>query len=151
MIPLPGAVWRYGAAFALGALAAATAQGWRYGEQIARAEAAISAERSEAMRQIVAGQDASTARMAAADKKFTGELTDAEAEIARLERSPKRLYVAAKCPAASPLPEAGTDAGLGGGDGERPELDAGARADYFTLRRGIARVEAALKACVEGR
>lgn len=30
-----GALWRYGAAIALGAVIAATAQGWRYGEQIA--------------------------------------------------------------------------------------------------------------------
>lgn len=155
MIPIPGAVWRYGAVFALGLIVAGTAQSWRYGKQIAQAETAVSTERAEAMRLVLAEQEASAARMATADQKYTREVTDAETKIAELERrvsaGPTRLYVAAKCPAAKPVPEAGTAAGVGSGNSERPELDTTVRPDYFTLRRGIIRVEAALKACVEGR
>lgn len=153
MIPIPGAVWRYGAAFALGAVIAATTQGWRYGEQIARAELAISSERAEAMRLVLAEQESGAARMASADQKHTGELTDAKGKIADLERrvadGRSGLRVAAKCPADKPLPEAGRAAGLGGGGGESAELDANARPDYYALRRGILELEAALKVCFE--
>lgn len=62
MIPIPGAVWRYGAAFTLGAVIAATAQGWRYGAEIAgihaaQAEALASAQvqaRAEEQRRQIA-------------------------------------------------------------------------------------------------
>lgn len=155
MIPIPGAVWRYGAVFALGLAVAGTAQGLRYGEKIAKAETAISTERAEAMKFILAEQEAGTARMAAADQKYTGELTDAKGKIADLERrvaaGASGLRVKAKCPAAKPVPEAGSVAGVGSGDGESAELSANARPDYYALRLGIAGVEAALKACVEGR
>lgn len=150
-----GAVWRYGAAFALGAAIAATAQGWRYGAEIARAESAISSERTEAMRLVLAEQESSAGRMAEADKKHTGELFDAQNKIADLERrvanGSSGLRVAARCPATKPLPEAGSAPGVGGGNGESAELDANARPDYFALRRGILELEAALKICVESR
>lgn len=155
MIPIPGAIWRYGAAFALGAVIAATAQGWRYGEQIARAELAISSERTESMRMVLAEQESSSARMAAADQKHTGELTDAKGRIDDLERrvagGRSGLRIAAKCPAAKPLPQAGRSPSLGGGGGESAELDANARPDYYALRRGVVELEAALKVCVESR
>lgn len=155
MIPIPGTIWRYGAVFALGLMVAGVAQGWRYSAQIAQAETAISAERAEAMRLVLAEQGASAARMAEADQKYTGELTDAKGKIAELERrvatGSSGLRVAAKCPAARPLPEAGTAAGVGGGSEQAPELDANARPDYYALQRGILDLEAALKVCVEGR
>ena len=154
-MPIPGAVWRYGAVFALGAVIAAAVQGWRYGEQIARAELAISSERAESMRMVLAEQESSSARMAAADQKHTGELTDAKGTIADLERrvadGRSGLRVATKCPAAKPLPEADTTAGVGGRGGESAELDANARPDYYALRRGVVELEAALKVCIESR
>lgn len=150
-----GAVWRYGAAFALGAAIAATAQGWRYGAEIARAESAISGERTEAMRLVLAEQESSAGRMAEADKKHTGELGDAKGKIADLERrvasGSSGLRVKARCPAAKPLPEAGRAPGVGGGGGESAELDANARPDYFAIQRGILELESALKVCVESR
>ena len=155
MIPIPGAVWRWGAVFALGLLVAGTAQSWRYGAQIAQAETAVSTERTEAMRLVLAEQGTSAARMAAADQKYTGELSDAKGKIADLERrvaaGSSGLRVKAKCPSVTPVPEAGSVAGVGSGDGESAELSANARPDYYALRLGIAGVEAALKACVEGR
>lgn len=152
---IPSAAWRYGAAFALGVLLAATAQGWRYGKKIATAEAAISSERSEAMRYILAEQQLSADKMAEADTLHTGEIADAKAHIAQLERrvtaGPTRLYVAAKCPAAAkPVPEASGPASLGSGSVEAPELDPNARPDYYALYLGIKEVEAALKVCLEG-
>lgn len=155
MIPIPGAVWRYGAAFALGAAIAATAQSWRYGEKIAKAESAISAERAESMRYILAEQQASATRMTEADKKHTGELSDAKGRIDDLERrvadGRSGLRVSAKCPAAKSVPEDGSVAGLGAGSDEAPELDANARQDYYALFEGILELEAALKVCVESR
>ena len=155
MIPIPGAVWRYVAAFALGVVIAATAQGWRYGEKIARSESAISTERTESMRLVLAEQESSASRMAEADKKHTGELIDARGKIADLERrvadGTSGLRVKAKCPTAKPLPEAGSAPGVGGGVVESAELDANARPDYFALRRGIIELESALKVCVESR
>jgi prophage endopeptidase len=152
---IPGAVWRYGAAFALGLAVAGTAQGWRYTAQIATAEAAISAERAEAMKFVLAEQEASAARMAEADQKYTGELSDAKGKIADLEQrvaaGTSGLRVKAKCPAAKQLPETGSASSVGDRDGESAELSANARPDYYALRLGIAGVEAALKACVEGR
>lgn len=155
MIPIPGAMWRYGAAITLGAVIAATAQGWRYGEQIARAELAISGERAEAMRLVLAEQESSAIHMATADKKHTGELNDAKGKIDDLERrvddGRSGLRIAAKCPADKPVPEADSAAGLGGRGGESAELDANARPDYYALRRGVVELEAALKVCVESR
>lgn len=147
--------WTQGAAFALGLLVAATAQGWRHGEQIAQIEQAIETERSEAARLVIAEQERSAAQMAAADKKYTGELTDAKGKIVELERrvanGSSGLRIAAKCPAAKPVPEASTAASLGDRNGETAELDTNARPDYYALRRGIIELEAALLVCVEGR
>lgn len=145
----------YALALLIGASGSWYVQGWRYGAQIAEAKTAISTERAEAMRLILAEQEAGAARMAAADQKYTGELTDAKGKIADLERrvaaGASGLRVKAKCPATKPVPEAGSVAGVGSGDGESAELSANARPDYYALRLGIAGVEAALKACVESR
>lgn len=153
MIPIPGFVWRYGAALAFGALIAATAQGWRYGEKIASAESAISTERSESMRYILAEQEASAIRMAESDQKHTGELSDAKGKIDDLERrvadGRSGLRVSAKCPTAKPVPEASSVAGLGSGSDEAPELDESVRSYYFAIRRGVIEIESALKLCVE--
>lgn len=130
-------------------------QGWRLGAQMAQVEAGISAERTDAMRLLIAEQEASAAEMSEADEKYTGELNDAKGKIADLERrvanGSSGLRVAASCPPAKPLPEAGTAAGVGAGNGESNELNADARPDYYALRRGILELEAALKVCVDGR
>ncbi|MCV0420115.1 MAG: lysis protein [Microbacterium sp.] len=145
----------YGAAFALGLAVATTAQSWRYGEKIAKADSAISAERAESMRYILAEQEASAIRMADSDQKHTGELSDAKGKIDDLERrvadGRSGLRVSAKCPAAKSVPEASSVAGLGSGSDEAPELDAEARPHYFALFEGILELEAALKVCVESR
>lgn len=143
------------ALMALSAGAAWKWQAYRYEAKIAKAETAISTERTEAMRLILAEQESSHRRMAEADKKATQELSDADLKITDLEQrvaaGPARLYVAAKCPTNKQLPEAGATPGLGGGGGERAELDPAFRPSYFALRRGIVKLEAALDACVNGR
>lgn len=147
-------LYGYAAALLIGASSAWYVQGLRYSAQIAKAETAISAERAEAMRLILAEQGASTARMAAADKKHTEELTDAKGKIAALElrvaNGTSGLRVAARCPSAKPVPEAGSVASVGSGDGESAELDGSSRPDYYALFEGILELEAALKICVEG-
>lgn len=145
----------YALALLIGASGSWYVQGWRYGARIAEAETAISTERTEAMKFIMAEQQTSAARMAAADQKYTGELTDAKGKIADLEQrvaaGASGLRVKAKCPSVKPVPEAGSVAGVGSGDGESAELSANARPDYYALFEGILELEAALKACVEGR
>jgi len=155
LIPIPGPVWRYGAAFVLGAVLAATAQGWRYTAKIATAEAAVSSERAEAMRLVVTEQNRSAEKVRQADEKYTGELADAESKITELDRrvaaGSSGLRVAVKCPKPRELPQAAPPAGLGSGNVESAELDPAVRPDYIALRRGIVRLETALKVCVEGR
>ena len=76
--------------------------------------------------------------VAALDAKYTGDLEDAKATIAQLERDVaagrKRLQLNARCPtngAASPG---------GMGNASRPRLTDSAQRDYFTLRERIVTV-----------
>lgn len=71
------------------------------------------------------------------DKKYTHELSVAEARVDELESSladkSKRLLIKAKCPSAVPSPSATGGVGNAGA----PALDADAQRDYLRLRRGI--------------
>lgn len=134
MIPVPGAVWRYGAVFALGLAIAGTVQGWRYGEREARAEkaaaesqlAAVEAAGAEFVR-----QNTETERrryLLAAQSK-----SDDDAENSRdgrIAAGVERVYVRASCPSVRP---AAADAG-GAGTGAA-ELDAAYRHALSQLRR----------------
>jgi len=73
--------------------------------------------------------------VAALDAKYTGELEDAKANIAQLERDvssgKRRLQVNARC-------TAGGEASAGSlGDASGPRLTESAKRDYFTLRERI--------------
>lgn len=73
--------------------------------------------------------------VAALDAKYTGELEDAKATIAQLERDVAsgkwRLQVNARC-------TANGQTGTGGmGDASGPELTGAAKRDYYTLRERI--------------
>nr|WP_318380448.1 lysis protein [uncultured Enterobacter sp.]DAL63571.1 MAG TPA_asm: Rz lysis protein [Caudoviricetes sp.] len=74
--------------------------------------------------------------VSALDAKYTGELEDAKATIAQLERDVaagrKRLQVNARCPANG---QASTSSM---GDASSPRLTDAAERDYFTLRERIA-------------
>lgn len=145
--------WRYLAVFTLGAVLAAAAQGWRYGEKIATAEATAANGHLEAQRYVQAEQDRSAAALAAADLKHTRELNDELAKNANLDDAVatgnKRLFVAAKCPAAK-LPEAPATTGVGSRGSERPELDPALRPTYRALRDGLVKAKEALRLCVAG-
>ncbi|MER5006340.1 lysis protein [Atlantibacter hermannii] len=73
--------------------------------------------------------------VAALDAKYTGELEDAKATIAQLERDVaagrKRLQISARCP------ENGAASATGMDDGTGPRLTDAAERDYFTLRERI--------------
>ena len=76
--------------------------------------------------------------VAALDAKYTGDLEDAKATIAQLDRDVAsgkwRLQVNARC-------TANGQAGTGSmGDASGPELTGAAKRDYFTLRERIATV-----------
>ena len=120
MIPIPGAAWRYGAAFALGMVIAATAQGWRYGERIAdihaaQAEALATAQgqaRAEEQRRQIAiegiRQDAQDhIEKASADAVAADAAADSLREqVAKLARRP------ARCPGVADGSETADPTGL---------------------------------------
>lgn len=161
---LPAAMtgWKgYAAAALAGALltggAAWTAQGWRYGAQIAgmRAdEADRVAEGQRQAREILQRRYAEVAdineRNAKAEWAAYGGLRSAQIKDeglrADVDAGRQRLHVAAACPAAGGgVPQTGAGTSLG--NGTRAELDPAARSDYFALRAGIRRVTAQLAAC----
>lgn len=154
--------WKgYAAALLVGAVvaggAAWTAQGWRYGAQIAtlRAdEAGRVAESQRQAREILQRRHAEVgdinAQNAKAEWAAYGGMRNAQIQDdglrADVDAGRQRLHVAATCPAASSgVSETGARARLG--DGARAELDPSARPDYFALRAGIQRVTAQLAAC----
>ena len=142
-------------AFTFGALVAGTAQSWRYGEKIASAESAIDSERTEAMRFVLAEQEISDNKMVAADTTHSVEVAKNETKITELDRGlangTRGLRVATKCPSTISLPKTNTLTSVGGPDIQGSELADFARPDYLALLRGIDKLEAALKVCVEGR
>lgn len=144
-------------AAALASCAAWTAQGWRYGEEIATMRADESDRVAEAQRQareilqrryaVVAETNERNAR---AEWAAYGGMRNAQVQDDRLradvDAGRKRLHVAAVCPAAGGrVPDTGAGTGLG--NGARAELDPAARSDYFALRSGIQQVTAQLEAC----
>lgn len=154
--------WRgYAAAALAGGLAfgaaAWTAQGWRYGEQLAVQRAARADEVAEGQRQareILARRHAEVAeineRNGRAEWAAYGGMRNAQIQDdglrADVDAGRQRLHVRAACPAAGRgVSEAGAAAGVG--HGTRAELDPAARSDYFALRSGIQRLTAQLGAC----
>jgi prophage endopeptidase len=154
--------WRgYAAAALAGAVlvgcAAWTAQGWRYGAQIAvlRAdEADRVADAQRQAREILQRRHVEVAeineRNAKAEWAAYGGLRSAQTKDEGLrtdvDAGRQRLHVAATCTAASGgVSEAGSSARVG--NGTRAELDPAARSDYFALRAGIQQMTAQLKAC----
>lgn len=154
--------WRgYAAAALAGGLvlgaAAWTAQGWRYGEQLAVQRAARAEQVAEGQRQareILAQRHAAVAdineRNARAEWAAYGGLRNAQIQDeglrADVDAGRQRLHVRAACPAAGGgVSEAGAAAGVD--HGARAELDPAARSDYFALRAGLQRLTAQLEAC----
>ena len=154
--------WKgYAAAALAGALlvgvAAWTAQGWRYGAQIAgmRADQAdFVAESQRHAREILQRRYAEVGeineRNAKAEWAAYGGLRSAQTKDeglrADVDAGRQRLHVNATCAAASGgVPEAGATARVG--NGTRPELNPSARSDYFALRAGIQQMSAQLAAC----
>lgn len=154
--------WKgYATAALAGALlaggAAWTAQGWRYGAQMAamRAdEAGRMAEGQRHAREILQRRYAEVGeineRNAKAEWAAYGGLRSAQTKDeglrADVDAGRQRLHVNATCAAAGGgVSGAGSAARVG--DGSRPELDPSARPDYFALRAGIQQVTAQLAAC----
>ncbi|MEN4919725.1 lysis system i-spanin subunit Rz [Achromobacter spanius] len=154
--------WRgYAAAAVAGAVlmggAVWTAQGWRYGAQIAtiRAdEAGRVAESQRMAREILQRRYAEVGeindRNAKAEWAAYGGLRSAQTQDeglrADVDAGRQRLHVAATCTATGGgVSEAGAGARVD--DGARAELDPAARSDYFALRAGIQQVTAQLAAC----
>ncbi len=151
----------YAAAALAGALIAGgvawTAQGWRFGAEIATMRADESERVAESQRQareILQRRYAAVAeineRNARAEWAAYGGLRSAQIEDeglrADVDAGRQRLHVAAACPAADGgVSKSGAGAGMG--NGARAELDPAARSDYFTLRTGIQRLTAQLAAC----
>nr|WP_275299394.1 lysis system i-spanin subunit Rz [Achromobacter xylosoxidans] len=141
---------------ALGA-AAWTAQGWRYGEQLADLRASRADEVAEGQRQareILARRHAGVAeineRNGRAEWAAYGGMRNAQIQDdglrADVDAGRQRLHVRAACTAAGRgVPEASAAAGVD--HGARAELDPAARSDYFALRAGIRRLTAQLEAC----
>ncbi|WP_054506187.1 lysis system i-spanin subunit Rz [Achromobacter xylosoxidans] len=154
--------WRgYAAAALAGGLvfgaAAWTAQGWRYGEQLAVQRAARAEQVADGQRQareILAQRHAAVAdineRNARAEWAAYGGLRNAQIQDeglrADVDAGRQRLHVRAACPAAGGgVSETGAAAGVD--HGARAELDPAARSDYFALRAGLQRLTAQLEAC----
>nr|WP_275253909.1 lysis system i-spanin subunit Rz [Achromobacter xylosoxidans] len=141
---------------ALGA-AAWTAQGWRYGEQLAGLRASRADEVAEGQRharEILARRHADVAeineRNGRAEWAAYGGMRNAQIQDdglrADVDAGRQRLHVRAACTAAGRgVPEASAAAGVD--HGARAELDPAARSDYFALRAGIRRLTAQLEAC----
>ncbi|WP_218951263.1 lysis system i-spanin subunit Rz [Achromobacter insuavis] len=154
--------WRgYAAAALAGGLAfgaaAWTAQGWRYGEQLAVQRAARAEEVADGQRQareILAQRHAAVAdineRNARAEWAAYGGLRNAQIQDEGLrvdvDAGRQRLHVRAACPAAGDgVSETGVATRVDHGAGA--ELDPAARSDYFALRAGIQQLTAQLSAC----
>ncbi len=157
----PRTLITYGAAaVAAMALAGAGAQSMRLAsERQAHAETrAAHAERLQRLAELTSNaavkalesKQAAERAVAAVDHQIQQEMTRAKTETDRIaagvHAGTVRLYVPARCPARSALgpdmPSAATAPGLG--DAASAELDPAARPDYFALRAGIERCQAAL-------
>ena len=151
MIPIPGAVWRYGATFLSGLVLAATAQGWRYDAKIAGMQRIAEHERAESFRLVQAEQSRAIKAMADADAKYSKEVSDATAkteDLLRCIESGSGCGLRIKTKPAPSMPGAGPSSGVGQGGGGYSDLDPSLGSAYRALRLEIARKEAALKMCV---
>lgn len=146
------------AAIAVGVVAASFCAGWFVNGAIKDSKiAGIVSDHALALQSatddVLKAERSAAKKLANLDAEHQKELSDAEVKINELERSvavgPKRLYIAAKCPASKPMSTAATATGVDSGAIERPELDSAARPDYFAVRRGIIKLESALKLCVD--
>lgn len=107
-----------------------------YGKSLAEQERAETAEHSlKLAKDTIADMQVRQRDVAVLDAKYTGELEDAKATIAQLERDVaagrKRLQLNATCPAN------GTASATSVDDGTGPRLTDSAERDYFTLRERI--------------
>lgn len=137
--------------------AAWTAQGWRYGAQLADQRATRAGEVADGQRQareILARRHAAVAeineRNGRAEWAAYGGMRNAQIQSdglrADVDAGRRRLHIRAACPSVGGrMPEAGAAAGMG--HGARAELDPAARSDYFALRAGIQQLTAQLQAC----
>lgn len=142
--------------FLAGAIAAGTAQGWRYGGQIAEKDRAysqlqtdhatelkrISDEAQRATAGALEKQQAAEQRLADSDRKHTEDLKNAQAENARLADAvaagERRLRVQARCPAPAGGDQGGKNAAAGGlGDDTTVELAGAAGRNVLAARGGI--------------
>jgi hypothetical protein len=135
MIPIPSTAWLLLAAGIAGAGAAWTAQGWRYGEQIADMKLEASESALQAAIKDRAKTQAMQSKITAIDTQKTKELNRAKSEINRMRESVANgtgwLSFNANCPK---LPGLTIDSGLG--DGAAPRLTDSAQSAYFVLREG---------------
>lgn len=146
-----------GVALAVGAGAAWTAQGWRYGAEISRMRADESDRVAGAQRQAreilqrrYADVGLINERNAKAEWAAYGGLRSAQVEDnglrADVDAGRQWLHVRAVCPSSGGrVSKTGASAGMG--HGARAELDPAARSTYFALRAGIQQVTAQLAAC----
>lgn len=145
------------AAFAAGLLVAGTAQGWRYGAQLADKDKAYSdlkAGHAEDLKRIsdqaqattaaaLAKQQAAEQALADSDTKHTEALKNAKAENDRLaaavDAGERRLSVKARCPTPAGGNQGGQHATGGGlGDDTTVELAGAAGRNVLAIRAGIA-------------
>ena len=142
--------------FLAGVIVAATAQGWRYGKQLADKDTAYSDLVSSHERELnrladeahratsaaLEKQQAAERRLADADKKHTEDLKNAQDENARLSAAvaagQRRLRVQARCPAPAGAVQGSPDASAGSlGDDTTVELSGAAGRNVLAIRAGI--------------
>jgi len=146
------------AAIAVGVVAASFGAGWFVNGAIKDSKIAgmvsdHALSLQSATDNVLKAERSAAKKQADLDAEHQKEIADAEVKINDLERlvaaGPKRLYIAAKCPASKPVSTTAAATGMDSGVVERPELDSAARPDYFAVRRGIIKLESALKLCVD--
>lgn len=144
------------AVLALAFIAGWSINGWRLGEKIADLKAGnaemlrgINEESERRLAEMTAERDAKQSLITKIDLERLKNAQQIEIEMSALRAAVadgrRRLSVRASCPAAATMPKAATGSGMDAS--AAPELDPGARQDYFTLRAGIVDTEAELAAC----
>lgn len=132
------------------------ANGWRLGAEIAELKAGhadvinqINEESARKLAEMTAERDAKQSLITKIDIERLKNAQQIEIEMSALRAAVadgrRRLSVRASCPAAATMPKAATGSSMDAS--AAPELDPGARQDYFTLRAGIIDTEAELAAC----
>lgn len=149
--------WLYAGAFAAGVLVAGTAQEWRWNATYNDAMATVAKDAKDRAQAVVLALNAAGEKVQVAEaaisqqREDNAKTTEAQAaELDRLNRCLKSgtcgLRVAAKCPAAGPVQQAGNDsAGRDSQAGAR--LDPAAESDYLEFRRLYKQQLDTLKIC----